>query len=161
MEGADDPAQQHKPEQQATDGKEQCCHQQPEMELSNDRQCLACWSLHDNGPASIRDGNGAEKPVLAIGSRTQVQCRMALQRLVSAWQLVQHRPQEVPGIGRGDELAVVVDDTDHKLPTLVLLRVDDSSKRNAEFGERKAGCYDADQLTAVSVYSFSNDKPWI
>src|SRR5260370_14934281 len=71
VERSDDPDQQHEPEQQATDGEEQCGSQQPDMELSDDGLGLGCRSLHDDGPASIRDRNGTEKPVLATGPWTQ------------------------------------------------------------------------------------------
>ena len=70
MEGADDAAQQYEPEQQATDGEEQRCSQQPEMELVDDGQRLGCRPLHDDSPVGSRDGNGAEKPVLATRPRS-------------------------------------------------------------------------------------------
>src|SRR2546421_4958486 len=89
MEGADDPAQQYEPEQQAADGEEQGRRQQPELQLENDGQCLADRSLDDDGPASMRDGDSTEKPVLSIGSRTETRNHVALQRLVCARQLVQ------------------------------------------------------------------------
>src|SRR2546428_1027636 len=37
------------------------------VRLATCRGGAACRPLHDDGPAGIRDGNGAEKPVLAIG----------------------------------------------------------------------------------------------
>src|SRR5437762_12063357 len=89
MEGADDPAQQYEPEQQATDSEEQRRRQQPELQLENDGQCLAYGPLDDDGPASMRDGRSAEKPVLAIGSSTETRNHVAMQRLVCARQLVQ------------------------------------------------------------------------
>ena len=66
MEWTDDSDQQHEPEQQAAYGEEQRCHQQPEMKLGDDSQRLAFRSLHDDGPTCTRDGNSAEKPILAI-----------------------------------------------------------------------------------------------
>src|SRR5215472_2099339 len=71
MERANDPDQQHQPEQQATDGEEQHCRQQPEMELRDNGQRLASGPLYNDGPAGVRDGYSAEEPVLAIGSQTQ------------------------------------------------------------------------------------------
>src|SRR6266702_4656143 len=91
MEGTDDPDQQYEPEQQAADGEEQRRCQQPELQLEDNGQCLADRPLDDDSPASMRDGGSAEKPVLSIGSSTETRNHMALQRLVCARQLVQHR----------------------------------------------------------------------
>ncbi len=80
-----------------------------------------------------------------------------MQRLVCTRQLVQHRLQDPLLLGRGDELALVVNDADHEPAALALLRLDDSLQGVAEFDEREAGRDDADQLTAGSVHRFSDD----
>src|SRR6266567_2141751 len=64
---------------------------------------------------------------------------MALQRLVCARQLVQHRIQDPLAVWGGNEPALVIDDADHEPPALVLLCLDDLPQGDAEFGELEAG----------------------
>ena len=58
-----------------------------------------------------------------------------MQSLISARQLVQHCPQDLLMIGRGDEFAAIIDDADHKPAALVLLRIDDCPQGVAELRE--------------------------
>ena len=67
MQRANDPHQQHEPEQQAADGEEQCRHQQPEMELRDDSQASLTGLCTTTAQPAFGNGNSTEKPVLTIG----------------------------------------------------------------------------------------------
>src|SRR5437764_13410836 len=108
---------------------------QTEMKLGDDSQRLAFRSLHDDGPTCTWDGNSAEKPLLAIRPLARSRGCLAMQCLISTRQLVQHCPQDLLVIGRGDEFTAIIDDADHKPMALVLLGIDDCPQGVAELRE--------------------------
>src|SRR5690242_10762820 len=139
MQGTDDPHQQHEPEEEPTDGKKQCCYQQPEMELCDNSQSLICRSLHDNGPTDGWNRNSAKKPVLSIRSQTQLRSRVTMQCLLGAWQFVHYCPQDTIVLGCGDEFTTIIDNANHQISPLLLLCLNDCTERLAQINKRETG----------------------
>ncbi len=83
VQGSNDAVQEHQPEHQSAEGKYHGCREQPHMELGHNRQCFISPSLHDDGPAGVRHGNGAEEPVLSQGAGAKPGRRDPTQGLIA------------------------------------------------------------------------------
>ncbi len=69
-----------------------------------------------------------------------------MQRLVGPRQFIQHFQQDKPGVRCGDEFALIINNANHELPALLVLRLDDIPQRNAEVIERDISRDEADQV---------------
>src|SRR5207237_1191023 len=91
-------------------------------------------------------GASARAGLSGVGSAAW---RVAGERVGRARQLIQHRLQDALAVGRRDEAALCVDDTDEQVLALLRLRPHDGLQRFAQLVEPEAHGEDATQVTGM------------